>query len=57
MDCLQKQMNVICGRTISVLRSMGTAKKRGYQVIVHTESEVSRSFAETGKEHGREHLK
>lgn len=57
MDCLQKQMNVICGRTISVLGSMGTAKKRGYQVIVHTESEVSRSFAETGKEHGREHLK
>lgn len=47
-------MNVICGRTIPILGSVWTAKMRGYQVIVHTDPEVSYSLAETGKEHGKE---
>lgn len=47
-------MNVICGIIIPILGSMWIAKMRGYQVIGHTDPEVSHSLAETGKEHGKE---
>lgn len=47
-------MNVICGTTFPILGSMWTAKMRGYQVIGHTDHEVSHSLAKTGKEHGKE---
>ena len=46
-------MHVTCGRTSPILGIIWTAKMRGYQVIVHTDPEVSHSIAETGKEHGK----
>ena len=54
---MQKQINVIHGRTIPFWGSMGTFRKmRGYQVTGHTDAEVSNSLAETGRNMVKKYL-
>lgn len=53
---MQKQMNVIHGRTIPFERSMRTAKMRGYQVTGHIDPEGSCSLAKTGRNTIKTHL-
>lgn len=49
-------MNGICGNTVPILRSIGAAKMRGYQVTGHTGPEIFHSLGEMGKEDSKEIL-